>query len=77
MTATYDSSDVASVAVAPGVPRELARRDLELALLCWADWKWAQERQNGWATHPAHWKARTEWVRAHHLDLGKARPVTG
>ncbi|HJP41688.1 MAG TPA: bis(5'-nucleosyl)-tetraphosphatase (symmetrical) YqeK [Dehalococcoidia bacterium] len=48
--------------------RELARRDLDLALLCWADWKWVQERTNGWHSHSAHWKARRHWVKAHHKE---------
>ncbi len=48
--------------------RRLARRDLDTALLCWADWKWVQERTHGWASHPAHWAARTRWVREHRLD---------
>ncbi|MFN0148801.1 MAG: bis(5'-nucleosyl)-tetraphosphatase (symmetrical) YqeK [Dehalococcoidia bacterium] len=48
--------------------RRLARRDLDLALLCWADWKWVEERQRGWASHSTHWLARQQWVREHHLD---------
>lgn len=48
--------------------RRLARRDLDAALLCWADWKWVEERTHGWASHPAHWQARTDWVREHHID---------
>ncbi|GIW13557.1 MAG: hypothetical protein KatS3mg062_0996 [Tepidiforma sp.] len=48
--------------------RRLARRDLDTALLCWADWKWVQERTFGWASHPAHWEARQRWVAEHHLD---------
>lgn len=50
--------------------RKLARRDLDLALLCWADWKWVQERQNGWEPHPSHWRARKNWVRQHHREIG-------
>lgn len=50
--------------------RKVARRDLDLALLCWADWKWVEERRHGWASHPAHWKARRAWVRAHHEEIG-------
>jgi len=49
--------------------RRLAQRDLDLALLCWADWKWPRERADGWDGHPAHWQARAEWVRAHHSEL--------
>jgi len=49
--------------------RRLAHRDLDLALLCWADWKWVDERTHGWESHPLHWAARTEWVREHHAEL--------
>ncbi|MGE3073651.1 MAG: bis(5'-nucleosyl)-tetraphosphatase (symmetrical) YqeK [Dehalococcoidia bacterium] len=49
--------------------RRLAWRDLDLALLCWADWKWVQEVEHGWLSHPQHWTARTEWVREHHAEL--------
>ncbi|MGB4862009.1 MAG: bis(5'-nucleosyl)-tetraphosphatase (symmetrical) YqeK [Tepidiformaceae bacterium] len=49
--------------------RRLAMRDLDLALLCWADWKWLQEAEHGWQSHPQHWAARTEWVRQHHAEL--------
>ncbi|WBL36683.1 bis(5'-nucleosyl)-tetraphosphatase (symmetrical) YqeK [Tepidiforma flava] len=48
--------------------RRLARRDLDTALLCWADWKWVEERARGWPSHPAHWDARRRWVAEHHLD---------
>ncbi len=50
--------------------RRLARRDLNAALLCWADWKWVQERTHGWSSHPVHWQARTAWVRDHHFEAG-------
>lgn len=49
--------------------RALARRDLDLALLCWADWKWLEERSHGWQSHPGHWAARTRWVTEHHGEL--------
>ena len=49
--------------------RRLARRDLDLALLCWADWKWVEERTNGWASHPVHWRVRRAWVKHHHREL--------
>jgi len=49
--------------------RRVAWRDLDLALLCWSDWKWLEERQHGWTSHPAHWKARREWVRDHHAAI--------
>lgn len=57
--------------------RKVARRDLDLALLCWADWKWVQERAHGWHSHPQHWRARSAWVREHHFDIDPAdeRPV--
>jgi predicted HD superfamily hydrolase involved in NAD metabolism len=48
--------------------RRLARRDLDLALLCWADWKWVEERTHGWESHPVHWTTREAWVRSHHED---------
>jgi HD superfamily phosphohydrolase YqeK len=48
--------------------RKLARRDLDAALLCWADWKWLEERTNQWNSHPTHWRARQQWVREHHID---------
>jgi predicted HD superfamily hydrolase involved in NAD metabolism len=51
-----------------GAIRRLARRDLDTALLCWADWKWVEERTHGWPSHPAHWHARRRWVEEHHLD---------
>ncbi len=49
--------------------RRLARRDLDLALLCWADWKWVEERTHGWQSHAQHWHARAEWVRQHHGEV--------
>ena len=48
--------------------RRLARRDLDTALLAWADWKWVEEREHGWLSHPTHWHARGAWVAAHHED---------
>lgn len=50
--------------------RRLARRDLDLALLCWADWKWVEERTHGWDSHPSHWAARQHWVAEHHAEIG-------
>lgn len=50
--------------------RRLARRDLDLALLCWADWKWVEERTHGWNSHPQHWAARQRWVLEHHNETG-------
>jgi predicted HD superfamily hydrolase involved in NAD metabolism len=55
--------------------RQLARRDLDTALLCWADWKWVQERTHGYTSHPQHWHARQRWVAEHHLDIGMPRRV--
>jgi len=49
--------------------RKLAWRDLDTALLCWADWKWIVERDNGYDSHPVHWQARKEWVREHHFEI--------
>jgi len=46
--------------------RRLARRDLDMALLCWSDWKWVDERTHGWESHPSHWDARAAWVDWHH-----------
>lgn len=48
--------------------RRLAWRDLDLALLCWADWKWVDEREHGWLTHPDHWGARAQWVEEQHRE---------
>jgi hypothetical protein len=53
--------------------RRLARRDLDLALLCWADWKLVDERNHGWAGHPGHWHARTAWVQQHHDPAAATR----
>ncbi|HEY5475713.1 MAG TPA: bis(5'-nucleosyl)-tetraphosphatase (symmetrical) YqeK [Tepidiformaceae bacterium] len=50
--------------------RKLARRDLDLALLCWADWKWVDERTRRYEAHAAHWQARVAWVAAHHGEAG-------
>ncbi len=52
--------------------RKLARRDIDLALLCWADWKWVEEAEHGWLSHPVHWRARQTWVTAHHGELTTA-----
>lgn len=49
--------------------RQLARRDLDLALLCWADWKWVEERTHNWESDPRHWRARQRWVAEHHADV--------
>lgn len=52
--------------------RKLAWRDLDAALLCWADWKWVEEREHGYESHPRHWSARVHWVREHHFEIGAA-----
>jgi predicted HD superfamily hydrolase involved in NAD metabolism len=49
--------------------RLAARRDIDTALLCWADWKWVDERERGWESYPAHWAARTRWVAEHHQEI--------
>ncbi len=55
--------------------RRLAWRDLDLALLCWADWKWVEEREHGWLSHPDHWAARTRWVAEHHAEVAASLPA--
>ena len=50
--------------------RRVARRDLDLALLTWADWKWVDERRNGYASYTQHWEARLVWVAHHHAEIG-------
>lgn len=55
--------------------RRLARRDLDLALLCWADWKLVEERTHGWSSHPQHWEARQRWVAEHHAEIGLPKRV--
>lgn len=55
--------------------RRLARRDLDAALLCWADWKWVEEREQGWQSHAIHWSAREEWVREHHADVPQPQRI--
>ena len=57
--------------------RRLAWRDLDLALLCWADWKWVEERSHDWASAPKHWEARQRWVAEHHEDIGLSAKVSG
>jgi predicted HD superfamily hydrolase involved in NAD metabolism len=55
--------------------RDFARRDLDTALLCWADWKWVQERTLGYTSHPQPWHARQRWVAEHHEDIGMPQRV--
>ena len=54
--------------------RKLARHDLDAALLCWADWKWVEERTNGWNSHPTHWLARQRWVQGTPRSMRRGRP---
>lgn len=49
--------------------RKAARYDLDAALLSWSDWKWIDEREHDWQSHPAHWAARRAWVIEHHFDI--------
>ena len=65
-----------------GVPqlagiRRIARRDLDTAILCWADWRWANEARERYRTQHAHWRARRHWVVEHHRDMGMPERVTG
>lgn len=50
--------------------RRVARRDLDTALLTWADWRWVEDAAHGWPVHPDHWWARVEWVARHHAEIG-------
>jgi predicted HD superfamily hydrolase involved in NAD metabolism len=52
-----------------GAIRHVARRDLDLALLCWSDWSWIEAVAHGWKSHPGHWIAREDWVAQHHYDI--------
>ncbi len=65
-----------------GVPeladiRRIARRDLDTAILCWADWRWTVEARERYRTQEAHWHARQGWVEEHHRDIGMPERVTG
>ena len=65
-----------------GVPeladiRRIARRDLDTAILCWADWRWTVEARERYRTQEAHWRARRHWVEEHHHDIGMPGRVTG
>ena len=42
--------------------RRLARRDIDLALLCWSDWSLLDHAEHGWAPHSQHWAGRTAWL---------------
>ena len=65
-----------------GVPeladiRRVARRDLDTAILCWADWRWTVEARERYRTQASHWRARRQWVEEHHRDIGMPERVTG
>lgn len=49
--------------------RILARRDLDLSLLCWSDHNWVEARGEGWPVHGGSWVARSRWVAEHHAEL--------
>ena len=57
--------------------RRIARRDLDTAILCWADWRWTAEARERYRTQEAHWRARRGWVEEHHRDIGMPERVTG
>ncbi len=64
-----------------GVPqladiRRIARRDLDTAILCWADWRWTVEARERYRTQASHWRARRHWVEEHHRDIGMPGRVT-
>jgi predicted HD superfamily hydrolase involved in NAD metabolism len=54
--------------------RRLARRDIDLALMCWSDWNWVDQAEHGWGTHPQHWLAREHWLKEK-LQYGGARSI--
>lgn len=54
--------------------RQAARTDLDLALLCWADWRWVENQTGDFASPPQFWHARSAWVPAHHLELLRTEP---
>jgi len=54
--------------------RQAARRDLDLSLLCWADWRWVENRTGNYASPPQFWQARSSWVPAHHFELLRTAP---
>ncbi|MCY3504876.1 MAG: bis(5'-nucleosyl)-tetraphosphatase (symmetrical) YqeK [Chloroflexi bacterium] len=64
-----------------GVPeladiRRIARRDLDTAILCWADWRWTVEARERYRTQASHWRARCHWVEEHHRDIDLPGRVT-
>ncbi len=56
--------------------RRLARRDLDTAILCWADWRWTAEARDRYRTQEAHWRARRHWVEEHHHDIAMPARVS-
>ncbi len=56
--------------------RKIARRDLDTAILCWADWRWTKEMRERYRTQATHWQARREWVVEHHRDLAMPQRVS-
>lgn len=54
--------------------RVAARKDLDLALCAWADWRWVENRTRGLASPPAFWEARIAWLPEHHLELNRTHP---
>ena len=54
--------------------RRLARRDIDMALLCWSDWSLLDHAEHGWMTHPRHWAARREWRSEHINEAGGLGP---
>ncbi len=54
--------------------RQTARKDLDLALLAWADWRWVENRSRGWSSHASFWAGRERWVPEHHFELSRNLP---
>lgn len=50
--------------------RRVARRDLDTALIAWADWRWTEDAERGWLVHPDHWWSRITWIARHHAEIG-------
>lgn len=54
--------------------RVAARRDLDLALYAWADWRWVENRTRDLASPPVFWEARMAWLPEHHRELNRTHP---
>jgi predicted HD superfamily hydrolase involved in NAD metabolism len=54
--------------------RRAARRDIDLAMLAWADWRWVENRTRELTSPPMFWSARQSWVPEHHLELLRTAP---